>query len=263
MIKLRDIMSEGKYAASEADMKKWFDECMRKYFPQYVSKITRPFRTIPKTGIAEQYIDPDWKDNWVYPDLQVKSLKGRGSTGICQTSRIKRNGQIVMPIIAVSPEYIKTDGRSIVFHETIHYVQAYTYTPIEHKYMSNGGHDSFFKEMMNKMNAVEGENYITIEYDQTTKSDSETIGTNLWVYLFVKDGKWGAASFSRKSPKTVEFFKYFLKNGRYTEAYEMLSDKLKYVGGGWQGRNFSYNLLSVPPTQDELAGAREIIVDPY
>lgn len=148
-MKLRYLLNEGKYDAIKLLMKKYFIACSKKYFPDFHGK-------------------------YPVPTFEIKSHHWAGW--------FKSSGNIIgisNDLAAQTDEY---NIKSTVYHETIHYYQFHTYAPKQWTYITNGGHDAFFKEKMLAINSIEGSGFINIKHQHSKIAKS---ATEITVYGFV------------------------------------------------------------------------------
>ncbi len=135
-MKLLQILYETTVISVKRDMENYFDECMTKYFPEYKNKFDRP-------------------------NFDIKKHRSRGGWFSSDNT------------IWLNSVYMNTDFRGTIFHETIHYIQFHTYSRQQYNSAPNGGHDHFFISMMNKINAAEGSEVVSIRIEAVDYSAKE------------------------------------------------------------------------------------------
>lgn len=158
-MKLRQLLNEIDRKATTALISKYFYECLNKYFSEYK------------------------KYDWEVPNFKLRA----GTRNAGEFSYIPTKSKPMEPTLTINPDFAIDDFlRPIVFHETIHFVQANLsgmklepYNEI--RYEKRDHHDSFFKKMMNEMNSKEGSDYITITQDATKLTNAHK---SFFVYGF-------------------------------------------------------------------------------
>jgi len=212
MIKLRSLFSQQLAEASKAQsvqqMREWFYECMEKYFPEYKAKIGSELQE---------------------PKFQVKSIK---SVGLYSSIKY-RDGTVKDPTIILNPNFFEIKGRSTTFHETIHYIQSYHYNYYEFNasIRHTGAHDDFFKDWMNKMNAVEGPDYIVIASDREMFKNVKTV-RKFWVYAYLTaDGDLNVTHTKRFNPKMEAWILRMKSKSNVAKVYMFETDEYKYQLG--------------------------------
>jgi hypothetical protein len=212
MIKLRSLFFEQLVEANRAEsvqqIRKWFYECMEKYFPEYKAKIGSELQE---------------------PKFEVRSIK---SVGLYSSLKYK-DGKVGDPKIILHPNFIDTDGRSTTFHETIHYIQSYYYNYNEFKRSVRiyGGHDAFFDSWMNKMNAVEGDGYIDVEATHDKYKDVKTV-RKFWVYAYLADSGDLRVTHTKRFNEKIKVWLLRMKsNGNAEKVYMFETDEYKYQLG--------------------------------
>lgn len=148
-MKLKEALFEGKNDAAKLLMKKYFRECSKKHFPELHGKFPEP-------------------------TFEVKAHAWAGW--------FKATGNVMGISTDLAAQTDDFNVKSTVYHETIHYYQFHTYTPRQWAQAANGGHDAFFHEKMQAINAVEGSGFINIKHEQDKISKS---ATEINVYGFV------------------------------------------------------------------------------
>lgn len=224
MMKLKNIILEAKHDATKSDMNKWFLECMRKYFPEYSKEV----------GV-----------DWPFPIFEIKTDKTRAGWYKCKF----RGNQVVDPIIGLNTIFVSHTGRNVTFHETIHYVQSNIFTYRQYNQMANKGHDSFFIQSMNKINSVEGKDYITVQQD-TAALDAISGNKEFWVYgIKTHRGEFAFAYSATERPNVETHLKKQLKINSYKSIYVFKSDKFKYRLGSVTKTSIKFG---VPNDQDNI-----------
>ncbi len=202
-MKIKKLLFEKKHDITKNQMQKWFNECMRKFFNQYID------------------------EGWSSPSFEVKTDKNRAGWYKCSF----KGNEVINPIIGLNSDFIEHTARNIIFHETIHYVQSNVYTYHQYKYASNSGHDAFFIEYMNKINAVEGKDFVTVKQD-TKDLDTVSGGKNFWVYAIKTHGnEFGFAYSITERPNVLDYLKKQKKLNKYKQIYVFPSNKFKYKIG--------------------------------
>ena len=226
-MKLRKLLNEGKYDVSKQNMKIWFEECIKKYFSEYKDRIGTEF---------------------FYPTFEIKTDQKRA--GWFKSSFI--GDKPITPVIGLNPDFIEHTAKNIVFHETIHYIQANTYGYTKYKLASNGGHDSFFIEKMNKINSIEGKDFITIKQETQSLANKSTSKT-FWVYgILTHDGTFAFAH-SSKTNDNIEQHLIKQKNaGKYKKVYKFQTNIFKYKIGSVNKTGLKFNIPVEQPTEYEL-----------
>lgn len=142
------LVLEAGYGNIKSLTEKYFNECIDRYFQEYRSNM----------------------GEWGIPVFKVRS--GTATAGLF--SYIPAKGRLMNQSITMNPD-IAANGddmlRRVVFHETIHYVQtnlSIRRLPPYQNGKSTDGHDSYFSEMMIRMNSVEGRDYVTVTQDATS-----------------------------------------------------------------------------------------------
>ena len=223
-MKLRNIIEASKYDVSKIQMKQWFIQCITKYFFFYLS---------------------DLGNDWEMPTFLIKTHKSRAGWFQCSF----KGDIVVNPVITVNPNFVHSTARNIVFHETIHYVQANTFGNRKYSMMANGGHDSFFIEMMNKINSGEGQGFVTVKQDTQQLSGNK----EFWVYgVKTTRGEFGFLSTAKQNLPVLNALKKGL-GVRYDDVYEFKTDKLKYKIGSVSKRGMSLGVPIIQPTDEELS----------
>ncbi len=143
-MKLKTILNE---VTSTSKLEYFFKECMQKYFPEYYSDI----------------------QEWGIPKFSITSMPTKAGLFVYQP----RTGHIVNPVLKINKDFVDDDKflRPVVFHETIHYVQANIVARRIKPYLDGKWrvvHDAYFIEKMNKINAVEGNDYVTPTHNVST-----------------------------------------------------------------------------------------------
>lgn len=221
---LRNIIEASKYDTSKSQMKQWFIQCISKYFPQH---------------------KPDVGNDWEMPTFLIKTDKKRAGWFQCSF----KGDIVVNPVITVNPDFVHSTMRNIVFHETIHYVQANVYGYTKYRLAQNGGHDSFFIEMMNKINSGEGQGFVTV------KQDSQQLSGNkeFWVYgVKTTRGEFGFLSTAKQNPLILNHLKQGI-GVRYVDVYEFKTAELKYKIGSFTKRSLKLGVPMTQPTDEELS----------
>lgn len=158
-MKLRQILNELDRKATTSLISKYFHECMNKFFSEYK------------------------KYDWEIPTFKLRA----GTSRAGEFSYIPTKSKPMQPTLTINPDFAGDDFlRSIVFHETIHFVQAnlsgMKLEPYDQiRYERQDDHDKFFHKMMNEMNSKEGSDYITVKQDATKLS---TAYKKFFVYGF-------------------------------------------------------------------------------
>lgn len=182
---LLDILVETK-ADNLRAIEQYFNDCMDEFYPEY-----------------RKYID---NGDFVYPGFIIKKMSGK--VGLCR-GYIKPLQGIWKVEIAIHSDYagIPDVSRSIVYHETIHYIQFLlkdnNLEPYKNKSIS---HDSFFKSEMDRMNSKLGTDFVK----QTEDTSDYQLEKDLFIYLVdyreaEPKGKYDyVAAFSRTENKVFE-----------------------------------------------------------
>lgn len=226
-MKLRNILEEGKYDVHKSNMKTWFDECIRKFFPEFKNKIG---------------------SEWEYPTFEIKTDKNRAGWFKCSFMRDK----VINPIIGINPDFVEYTAKNITFHETIHYVQGNTYGYTRYAHASNGGHDSFFIEKMNSINAVEGSGFVTIKQETQSMADKDTNKT-FWVYgVLMADGDFAFAHSSKLNEPMLQHLLKQKTNGRYKKVYSFQTKMFKYKIGSVSKTGLKLGIPNDQPSESEL-----------
>lgn len=228
-MKIRKLLEAGKYDVHKSNMKTWFDECIRKYFPEFKNKVG---------------------SDWEYPTFEIKTDKNRAGWHKCSFSR--SSGKAINPTIGLNPDFLNHTARNITFHETIHYVQANTYGYTKFANAANGGHDAYFIQMMNKINASEGPNYITVKQEMEALDNKET-NKSFWVYgVMTSDKEFGFAYTSKPNDKVKQFLINAKNSKRYKKIYEFQSNLFKYKVGSITKTSYNFGIPNNQPTEAEL-----------
>lgn len=143
-MKLMNIFESLLVETNASLIEKYFNECISRHFPEY-----------------RKYVGSDWP----IPKFRLRSgTKNAGVFSFIPTGKTPLNQTLTINTDFAGEKFL----RSIVFHETIHYVQANLSGMKLPPYDANRykvDHDAYFMDMMRKINSVEGENYITIKQD--------------------------------------------------------------------------------------------------
>lgn len=205
-MKLKWLLLEKKHDVTKNQMKLWFNECMRKFFNKHYDKIG---------------------NEWPMPVFEVKSNKTRAGWYMCSF----KGDAVVNPVIGLNPDFLDHAAKNIIFHETIHYVQSNEYSYYQFSQASNKGHDTFFTEYMNKINAVEGADFVTVKQD-TANLDVVSGGKEFWVYgIKTHKNEFGFAYSATERPNVVEHLKKQKSINKYKQIYAFKSNKFKYKIG--------------------------------
>lgn len=205
-MKLMDILLEAKWDNVKSQMKQHFNDCSRKYFKEHHGKFP-------------------------IPDFQVKSHGRRAGWFSASYVGDRKDG-----VITINPDFLdnERDFKGIIYHETIHYYQFFTYSRAQYKYASDGGHDSYFMDMMNKINAGEGNKLITVQQEVGHIKKSAT--GSFWVYgIKTKNGDYAFAWTKRKNDKLIDRIKSNMKYSDYTNPVAFETDEFKYKIGSVSG----------------------------
>jgi hypothetical protein len=146
MIKLINILKEVTNKNDKLNtIRKYFYDCLDEFYPEY-----------------KQYT------NQFTPKFEIKNL--RGAAGHCKSTR--RNGNLINIEIVIQDDFSSGDDvtKSVVYHETIHYMQdiliEFKLEPYIAGYIRGDYHDKFFMSELERMNKVLGNNFVTRTEDR-------------------------------------------------------------------------------------------------
>lgn len=226
-MKLWDILQEAKYDIHKSNMKIWFDECIRKFFPEFKNKIG---------------------SEWEYPTFVIKTDKNRAGWFKCSFIKDK----VVNPIIGINPDFVEYTAKNITFHETIHYVQANTYGYTRYAFVSNGGHDSFFIEKMNSINSIAGSGFVTVKQETQSLGDKDT-NKIFWVYgVMMLDGDFAFVHSVKLNESILQHLLKQKNNGRYKKVYSFQTKQFKYKIGSVSKTGLKLSIPNDQPAEVDL-----------
>lgn len=166
-------------------MKKYFDDCSKRYFA-------------------------DQAGNYPYPKFILKTNLRTIGAYSPQINKFWINADF-----AQDKELIK----STMYHETIHYYQTKggkNFSKLMFKL--NGYHDDYFTKMMNKINAGEGEKLVTVKGSYSSIKGGKAVKP-FWVYVLRRGTEYKMVWAPTKNPKFIERWKRIFDYYKYDEAF--------------------------------------------
>lgn len=166
---------------SKVQMEAHFIACMKKYFPEYYPLINQ----------------------WGKPKFSIRDMPSKAGLFSYKFTANSVSDQVIhMNKDLMEEPFLK----SIMFHETIHYVQVNLVARKIAPYISGkwpgDGHDKYFFEMVSKMNSIEGENFVSKTHDMIHNAP-KALGDSINVYGFY-DGRYYAYVWSSKPSQHMQ-----------------------------------------------------------
>lgn len=206
-------------AATKSDIQKYFFECLNKYFPEYSKKTSE----------------------WGIPKFSLRS--GITEGGYYSHASFWGRGYVTDQQITVNKDLSNNESifRSVVFHETIHYVQVNLVARKLHPYTNEKPldyHDNFFMQMLKKINSVEGNNYIKVSEQIDDLADLKTVKPFFVYGIITKSNQYAYVWTVSSQPDLDDFFKRLITQNKYKSVFKIEVDlfwfkvaKFKYKKG--------------------------------
>jgi len=169
MIKLINIINE-EYNKRQTlgEMENYFNECIKMFYSEYKSQIN--------------------DGTFLYPKFAIERLPGN-QIGLCSYSWNNRTKEIIGDItIHLHTDYATNEMvKSVIFHETIHFIQAnlknHKLEPYPFGTDKSNAHDSFFFSECSRMNVVLGTDFIK---KSATIDNFTDLSNSFYVYVVDK-----------------------------------------------------------------------------
>jgi hypothetical protein len=178
-MKLKKLLVE---TLSKNEVEKLFLLCIKKYFSEYYSEI----------------------NEWGIPKFTLVDMPSKAGLFVY----IPRKGSIANPVLKINKDFnTESFYKPVIYHETIHYIQANLVARNLPPYESGkwkDPHDAYFHKMAEKINSIEGENFITATHD-VNKHGSPTMNTPIYVYGFFYGSKPGFVWSKEPSDKLNDY----------------------------------------------------------
>lgn len=167
---------------SKVQMEAHFIACMKKYFPEYYHLISQ----------------------WGKPKFSIRDMPSKA--GLFSYKFV--NNSVTDQVIHINKDFMEEPFlKSVMFHETIHYVQANLVarklSPYVSGKWSTDGHDKYFFDMVSKMNSVEGDNFVSRNHDASQTNPA--LKDSIYIYGFV-DSRYYAYVWSNKPLQNIQNF---------------------------------------------------------
>lgn len=181
---LRQVLNEIDSGKIVSEIERHFKECITKHFSQF-----------------KKYVGSEWP----IPKFVLR----QGTTNAGEFSYIPTNSTPQNQKLTINPDFaVEPFLKQIVFHETIHYVQAnlrgsrispYDIGPYKL------AHDQYFMSKMADINSIEGSNFITVKQDAR---QLETAHKEFHVYgIETKSGQFATIWSPKAQPQLEKWLK--------------------------------------------------------
>lgn len=228
-MKLVNILQEAALAEIKSQMRQYFIDCSQKYFAAYAGKFPMPEFKIKADSRRAGWFSANYIGDQ------------RGNTSITINSDFVGDPEIV---------------RGIIYHETIHYYQFYTYSYFEYKYARDGGHDAFFNTKMAEINSGEGQELVT-RRQNASMIDAAASG-KFWAYgVRTRNGEYGFVHTKRKNAELIDYIKWLVDSGLYTDAYAFETDKFFFKIGTYKNGRLRF---AIPHDQNKIMNLVDLSV---
>jgi hypothetical protein len=191
-MKLLTILQEMSRGDAHSRLTSHFLDCSRKYFSQYTGKFPAP-------------------------KILIKPNMGGGR----KSGEFNPNNNSIT--INADTALGEISSKATMYHETIHYFIYHLYGGRSWEYMYKAGHGPTFVEWMNKINAGEGEEVVSISTTITKRSKAEKPYTVL--VMLTPDGEMSSAWYSSPQPQLLPQLSEKKKKGRYKAIYFFETDE--------------------------------------